>query len=106
MSQYKSKNHSNFILKYHMIFVCKYRKSLLGELGDKMKSYIFSISQKYDFDILEMEVDGEHTHLMVESEPKISPLQMIRVLKQQSTHMIWLKALYSKSGINNEVKGL
>jgi putative transposase len=73
-----------------MIFVCKYRKSLLDELGDKMKSYMFYISQKYDFDILEMEVDGDHLHLMVESEPKISPLQMIRLLKQQSTHMLWL----------------
>ena len=33
---------------------------------------------------------GIYIHLMVESEPKISPLQMIRVLKQQSTHMMWL----------------
>ena len=25
MSNYKSKNHSKFTLKYHIIFVCKYR---------------------------------------------------------------------------------
>ena len=31
---YKSKNHSNFILTYHIIFTCKYRKKLLVKYGD------------------------------------------------------------------------
>lgn len=32
-----------------------------------------------------MEVDKAHIHLMIESVPKISPLQIVKVLKQQST---------------------
>ena len=55
-----------------MIFVCKYRKSLLGELGNKMKGYMFSISQEYDFDILEMEVDGDPIYLMVKVNLKLA----------------------------------
>ena len=34
MSNYKSKNHSKFTLKYHIIFVCKYRKKLLIKYGE------------------------------------------------------------------------
>ena len=36
-----------------------------------------------------MEVDKDHIHMMINSVPKISPLQIVRVLKQQSTIEIW-----------------
>ena len=36
-----------------------------------------------------MEVDKDHIHMMISSEPKISPLQIVRVVKQQSTIKIW-----------------
>ena len=86
---YKSKNHSKFILTYHIIFVCKYRKKLLIKYGEDVKQIMYDISKKYDFDIKEMEVDKDHIHMMISSVPKISPLQIVRVLKQQSTIQIW-----------------
>ena len=86
---YKSKNHSKFILTYHIIFVCKYRKKLLIKYGEDVKQIIYDISKRYDFDIKEMEVDKDHIHMMISSVPKISPLQIVRVLKQQSTIQMW-----------------
>ncbi len=82
---YKSKNNSKFLLLYHIIFVCKCRKQLMLTYGDIVKEIMSSISNYYDFEILEMEVDKDHIHLMVESEPKVSPLMTVRVLKQQTT---------------------
>ena len=86
---YKSKNHSKFILTYHIIFVCKYRKKLLIKYGEDVKQIMYDISKKYDFNIKEMEVDKDHIHMMISSAPKISPLQIVRVLKQQSTIQMW-----------------
>ena len=87
---YKSKNHSKFILTYHIIFVCKYRKKLLIKYGEDVKQImLYDISKRYDFDIKEMEVDKDHIHIMISSAPKISPLQIVRVLKQQSTIQMW-----------------
>lgn len=54
-----------------------------------MKESMVSISQKYDFEILEIEVDKNHVHLLVESEPKVSPLMIVRTLKQQITIKLW-----------------
>lgn len=88
---YKSKNHSKFILTYHIIFVCKYRKKLLIKYGEDVKQMMYDISKRYDFEIEEMEVDKDHIHMMIESVPKISPLQIVRVLKQQSTIQMWRK---------------
>lgn len=86
---YKSKSHSKFILTYHIIFVCKYRKKLLIKYGEDVKQIMYDISKRYDFDIKEMEVDKDHIHMMISSVPKISPLQIVRVLKQQSTIQMW-----------------
>ena len=86
---YKSKNHSKFILTYHIIFVCKYGKKLLTNYRNEIKQIMYDISKKYDFDIKEMEVDKDHIHMMISSVPKIPPLQIVRVLKQQSTIEIW-----------------
>ena len=88
MNNYKSKNHSKFVLKYHLIFVCKYRKKLLIKYGEEIKQIMKDISYKYDFDILEIEVDKDHIHILVDSEPKLSPLMIVRMLKQQSTTII------------------
>ena len=88
-NNYKSKNHSKFILTYNIIFVCKYRKKLLIKYGEDVKQIMYDISKKYDFDIKEMEVDKDHIHMMISSAPKISPLQIVRVLKQQSTIQMW-----------------
>lgn len=86
---YESKNHSKFLLRYHIIFVCKYRKKLMIQYGEFVKMNMLEISQKYNFRILEIEVDKDHIHLLVESEPKISPLMIVRVLKQQTTIRLW-----------------
>ena len=69
---YQSKNHSKFILTYHIIFTCKYRKKLLIKYGNDIKQIMFDISKKYDFEIREMEVDKDHIHMMISSIPKLS----------------------------------
>jgi putative transposase len=38
-----------------------------------------------------MEVDKDHIHLLVESEPKVSVLEIVRWLKQISTYQLWQK---------------
>lgn len=54
-----------------------------------VKETMIQISNKYDFTIFEIEVDKNHIHLTIESEPKISPLMIIMVLKQQTTIRLW-----------------
>ena len=53
---YISKNHSKFLIKYHVIFVCKYRKKLLiGAVEYDMKQIMQNISDLSDFNIEVME---------------------------------------------------
>lgn len=88
-TDYYSQNHCKHLLTYHIILVCKYRKKLLKKYGNDIKQIMYDISEKYDFAIITMEVDKDHIHIMINSHPKLSPLQIIRVLKQQSTIKTW-----------------
>ena len=84
--EYISKNHSKFLLKYHIIFVCKYRqKNLAGNITICVKNILIDIANKSDFKIEVIETDKDHVHLLVNSDPKVSPLQIVRRLKQEST---------------------
>lgn len=87
---YTSKNHSKFSIKYHIIFVVKYRKKLLEKNIDlAMKNIIKNVSKQSDFKIDILETDKNHIHILVDSVPKLSPLQIINRLKSISTNRIW-----------------
>jgi len=86
---YITQNHSKHLLMVHLIFVCKYRKHLLTKLGEEIKSIFVSISEERNINIIEMEVDKNHVHLLVQYSPTQSVLEVVRWFKQISTFRIW-----------------
>ncbi len=68
---YSSKNHARFLLLSHLIFVCKYRKRLLIRYGDETKKIVEGIAAKSDVSFETMEVDQDHIHCLVKSEPRM-----------------------------------
>ena len=82
---------------YHIIFVCKYRRKILSLINDDLKHSILKIAHESNFEILEMETYKDHIHLLVSSEPKVSVLSIVRLLKQRTTHDMWqLHDIYLK----------
>jgi putative transposase len=86
---YSTKNHVKFLMLYHFVFVCKYRKNLLIPYGDEVKQMVEEISACSDFSFETLEVDQDHIHCLVKSEPRISPLVIVRRLKQESMVRLW-----------------
>ena len=73
----------------HLIFVCKYRKKLLLVFGTQVKKLMYDIAEKNDIDIVEMEVDKDHIHILASYPPAKSVLEIVRLFKQISTYRIW-----------------
>ena len=44
----------------HLIFVCKYRKKLLINLGLQIKEIFYNIAKEKGFQIVEMEIDNKY----------------------------------------------
>jgi len=64
---------------------------LTGDIETSMKQILQNIAELSDFNIEVMESAKDHIHMMVSSEPKVSPLQIVRRLKRMSTTAIWEK---------------
>ncbi|MDR3599063.1 MAG: IS200/IS605 family transposase [Desulfosporosinus sp.] len=86
---YISRNHSKYLLMAHLIFVTNYRKQLLIKYGNEIKQILSNIAEEKDFEIIEIEVDKDHVHLLVSYNPTQSILDIVRLLKQMSTYQIW-----------------
>ena len=86
---YTSENHSKHLLILHLIFSCKYRKRLLVKYGEEIKDIFYDISEENGLNIIEMEVDKDHIHLLVQYPSTKTILEIVRLLKQISTYRIW-----------------
>lgn len=90
--EYHHVSHSKYLLKVHLVFACKYRKKLLqGEINESMKQILQEIADQSDFDIIVMETDADHIHIMLDYPPTLSVRQMVNRLKSVSTVHIWQK---------------
>lgn len=89
-TDYHSKNHSKYLLMAHIIFVCKYRLKLL-KYQSVREEIIKSLenAQTDNFEIIVMETDLDHIHILIDYDPKLSILSIVRRLKQISTNHIW-----------------
>jgi len=48
-----------------------------------------AIAAESDFSFEQMQVDQDHLHCLVKSEPRIAPLAIVRKLKQEFTILLW-----------------
>ncbi|MEY8352447.1 IS200/IS605 family transposase [Lachnospiraceae bacterium 54-53] len=80
-----------YLLQYHSIFVCKYRKKLLvsEQILDDIKQFSCGICQKHNVIIKYMETDKDHIHYMIETEPGMSISRIVNPMKSYTTYHIW-----------------
>lgn len=85
---YKSKNHSKYSLKAHLVFATKYRRKLFENqtIVFELNRKINEIADRSNFDVELMEVDKDHIHILVDYEPNISIVQIVRRLKQETQY--------------------
>ena len=62
MGTWKAKNRHKYLLQYHIIFVCKYRKKLLvsKQISDGIKQFSYEICHRRKDVIKYMETDKDH----------------------------------------------
>ena len=91
MRTWKSKNRHKYLLQYHIIFVCKYRKKLLisKQISDDRKQFSYEICQKHKVIIRYRETDKDHIPYMIETERTMSIRKIVDLMKSYTTDPIW-----------------
>lgn len=88
---YRRYGHAKTGLLYHIIFVTKYRRKCLEGMHDDVIASFRGAESKSDFVIKTIESDKDHVHMLIEFKPSLSIEQVVRRLKQLTTHDLWLK---------------
>ena len=77
--------HPVYRLMYHFVWIPKYRhKVFLEPYREVLKNIIIKIGYDYDIDIVELEVPPDHIHMVVRSDPKVSPSDIMQIIKSMS----------------------
>ena len=79
-----------------MLFATKYRKKLFENqvIVFELKRKIQEIADRSNFDVELIEVDRDHIHILVDYDPNISIVQIVRRLKQETQYHMW--AIFEK----------
>jgi len=90
MSSVKRTSHAVYDLKYHMVWVPKYRKMILkGDLAKRVREVFAEIAERYEFEIDTMEVKEDHVHLFLSVPPRYSPAGVVQIIKSISAKVVF-----------------
>jgi putative transposase len=79
MSALRRSKHAVYDLKYHFVWIPKYRKQILtSEVADCTKQVFERIAEEYDMIIDTMEVVEDHVHDFSKRRPDCRPLASCR----------------------------
>ena len=74
MSEYIHKAHNVSILMYHYVCPAKYRRMIFDkEVDEVLIKTCEEITKRYDINVMEIGVDRDHVHFLIQSVPVMSP---------------------------------
>ena len=77
-------------LKYHIVWVPKYRKIVLqGGVVKRLTEVFQGIAERYEFEIDTMEVMEDHVRLFLSTPPQYAPAEIVQIMKSISTKMVF-----------------
>jgi len=83
--EYGRTSHAVYELKYHIVWVPKYRRAILKEAAASALKRIFKgTAERYGFEIVEQAVMPDHVHLFVSAPPRFSVAELVQTLKSVS----------------------
>ena len=92
MSKQKVKSHNRSLLMYHIVCPTKYRKVEFSEKVDQvLKEICLEIADRYEIDFIEIGVDNDHVHFLVQSVPMYSPTKIVRTIKSITAREIFIR---------------
>ena len=92
MQNYRESSHTVYDLKYHIVWITKYRKPILqGEIAKRARDLVREICKAKDVEILKGHISKEHVHVFVSVPPHISVSQLVQSLKGKSSRKLLLE---------------
>jgi putative transposase len=85
MAEYRHSAQATFDLKYHVIWITKYRyKILRGRMAERARDLIRQVCQARDVAIIGGAVSPEHLHMLRSAPPHLAPAKLVQYIQGRS----------------------
>ncbi len=86
MEHYRKSSHTTYDIKYHLVWITKYRKPVLtGEIANRVRELIREICKGKEIEIIKGHVSRDHVHIFVSVPPHISVSSVMQSLKGKTS---------------------
>ena len=103
-NNYKSLSQCKYLVQYHLVWCPKFRFEVInGNIKKSLENILGNICNKYQYEILELEVMSDHIHIFLSAKPTVAPTDIVRTLKSISAIELFkkypkLKKFYARCG--------
>jgi putative transposase len=89
MENYRKTSHSVYDLKYHLVWITKYRKPVFfGDVAIRLRELIREICKSLDIEIIKGHVSKDHVHLFVSVPPQLSISKVVGRIKGKTSRKL------------------
>ena len=87
MENYRRSSHCTYDIKYHIVWITKYRKPVLtGKIAERTRDIIRQVCSSNEVEILSGHVGKDHIHLLVSVPPHLSASRLVQYMKGNSSY--------------------
>ena len=89
MAEYRHSAHATFDLKYHVIWITKYRyKILRGRVAERARDLIRQVCEARDVVIIRGAVSPDHIHMLLSAPPHLAPAKVVQFIKRRTSRKL------------------
>jgi len=89
MVEYRTSAHAVFDIKYHFVWITKYRyKILRGRVAERARDLLRQICQARGAVIVRGAISPDHIHMLVSCDPVLSPAKLAQYMKGRSSRKL------------------
>ena len=92
MRNYRKSSHSIYDIKYHIVWITKYRKPMMrGVVAERARTLIREICVSEDVEIIRGHISRDHVHLFVSVPPQLALSKLIQRVKGKTARKLMME---------------
>ena len=88
-ADYNKSSHAVYDIKYHIIWVTKYRYKILGgEISKRLRELVRQGCEARNIIIVQGSIGRDHVHMLLSCPPSLAPSKIVQYLKGRSSRLL------------------
>lgn len=89
-NEYRYSKTTVSLVNYHFVFCPRYRRKIFvnSEVDARFKALVQEIAKENEWNIIAIETDKDHCHLLINVQPMYSPSKIMKIIKGKTSSII------------------